>query len=105
MSAPTTDELIECALQIIEGVQKQVLKDAESNPKRYFSTTTRSNGKLALTVDSDAENSFDKKFRGWHHGRFHDVTIHGEESLTDEKAIDLRGKDGTFAIADLVDGT
>ncbi|MEP6912952.1 MAG: hypothetical protein ABI923_09370 [bacterium] len=60
--------------------------------------------KVALNVDRDAEHQFRINLKEqWKKGLLRDIEVWGEESIG--KAWDCTGREGVFALADMIDGT
>lgn len=105
VSATTpTEFLVDTIVHLLIGVQRQIEKDLKNSPQRYLEKKlTPSTSKLALSVDSDAENSFARKLADAER-KVGKIKFYGEESLSSD-ALDLSGRKGLVALADIVDGT
>ena len=88
----------------IKTVIRQIRDDVTRDPGTMLSRVILSNGKPALRIDVDAEDTFERELHTRQHRRLRNVKFYGEERL-DNPNLDLGKESGICALVDTVDGT
>lgn len=108
MSSPSPPgilaELTEHGLNVVSTVITQIRDDVVRDPGTMLSRVTLDNGKPALRIDLDAEDTFERELRSHRRQTFKKISFYGEERL-DNPNLDLRKEPGTCALVDAIDGT
>lgn len=97
-------ELADHGLNVISTVITQIRDDVLREPATMLSRVTLHNGKPALRIDVDAEDTFERKLHTHKRRRFQKIPFYGEERLDNPK-LDLSKETGTCALVDTIDGT
>jgi len=100
-----SEELCELGIWAVQQIVRQLLDHYRDRANTSLNPMgDLKSGKRMLTVDKDAERSFERILDTFHDGRFKDIEFYGEESLG-EGPIDLSDIDGTCVLVDALDGS
>lgn len=99
------DQLVKAGLLAVKQAWVTIDNFVRNDPVGAFETVQiGKQKKKALMVDVAAERAFKDTFINNKKKGLKSIEVHGEESLRN-KDLNLEGRDGIFALADMVDGT